>query len=113
MNRYEDRRPRVSLEPYDAETGEFEEADWLPDEAESLEDTAIRGEVADAIRHCLNDVPDSFRGLIVMIDMQGLSYEEAGEVVGLPVGTVKSRLARGRKLLSWCLRTIRELFWDF
>lgn len=41
-----------------------------------------------------------FRAVVVLVDLEGLSYEEAAAALGCPVGTVRSRLARGRKLLA-------------
>jgi RNA polymerase sigma-70 factor (ECF subfamily) len=51
----------------------------------------------------LADVPDVFRAVIVMADVQGFSYQEIAEVLGVPIGTVRSRLARGRALMQKAL----------
>lgn len=51
----------------------------------------------------LADVPDVFRAVIVMADVQGFSYQEIAEVLDVPVGTVRSRLARGRALMQKAL----------
>jgi RNA polymerase sigma-70 factor (ECF subfamily) len=45
-------------------------------------------------------LPDEFRTTVVLRDLEGLSYEEVAEVLAIPVGTVRSRLARGRALLK-------------
>jgi len=45
-------------------------------------------------------LPDEFRAAVVLRDLEGLAYEEIAAVLGVPVGTVRSRLARGRALLK-------------
>jgi len=57
--------------------------------------TVLHGDVDRA----LNTLPLAFREVIVLVDLEELSYKEAAEVVGCPVGTVMSRLSRGRGLL--------------
>jgi RNA polymerase sigma-70 factor (ECF subfamily) len=51
----------------------------------------------------LAEVPDVFRAVIVMADVKGFSYQEIAEVLGVPIGTVRSRLARGRALMQKAL----------
>jgi RNA polymerase sigma-70 factor (ECF subfamily) len=53
------------------------------------------GEVEDALR----DLPEQFRAAVLMVDVEELSYEEAAAALDCPVGTLRSRLFRGRKLL--------------
>lgn len=50
--------------------------------------------------HTLRQLPPEFKTALVLYDIEGYSYEEVAEIEGVPVGTVKSRLARGRKLLA-------------
>jgi RNA polymerase sigma factor (sigma-70 family) len=47
----------------------------------------------------LGDLPPEFRAAVVLVDMEGLSYEEAAHVLGCPIGTVRSRLHRARAML--------------
>lgn len=51
------------------------------------------------VEHALSLVPDIFRACVVLSDVEGLSYDEIAEAVGIPVGTVRSRIARGRAVL--------------
>lgn len=60
-------------------------------------------EFADRVRFAVADLPDEFRHAVLLRDMQGLSYEEVAETLGIPVGTVRSRLHRGRQLLQAAL----------
>ncbi|MCA8976616.1 MAG: sigma-70 family RNA polymerase sigma factor [Planctomycetes bacterium] len=56
------------------------------------------------VRECVRQLPDDFRAAVVMRDMESLSYEEIGEVLGVPPGTVRSRIHRGRLLLQNMLK---------
>ncbi len=60
-------------------------------------------EFADRVRFAVADLPDEFRLAILLRDMQGLSYEEVAQTLDIPVGTVRSRLHRGRQLLQAAL----------
>lgn len=55
------------------------------------------------VRHALQELPMEFREVMVMREMEGLSYKEIANVVDVPIGTVMSRLARGRKRLQTLL----------
>lgn len=56
--------------------------------------------VDDRILQAIDGLPTEFRETVVLSDLQGLSYQEVSQVLGVPLGTVKSRLFRGRKLLQ-------------
>ena len=90
------RRPTTPLEPLDEDEEEIESPRWLADPGESPEESAERGELAKALQHCLDDLPDDFRAAVVLVDLQGLDYSAASHAMGKPLGTVKSRLARAR-----------------
>lgn len=51
----------------------------------------------------IDGLPDVFRAVVVMVDVQGLAYREVADVLEIPLGTVRSRLARGRSLLQQAL----------
>lgn len=59
-----------------------------------------RIDVGPAINRALGELPDSFRVAVVLVDMEELSYEEAAVVAGVPIGTIRSRLFRARRLLQ-------------
>jgi RNA polymerase sigma-70 factor (ECF subfamily) len=103
------RRPTTPLEPLDQDDEEVESPTWLADTAESPEETLERLDLGDAIQDCLQALPDDFRTVTVLVDVQGMDYQEAAQVIGSPVGTVKSRLARARLRLRDCLQGFREL----
>lgn len=56
-------------------------------------------EFGDEVSYALNNVPDDFRAIVVMADLQDQSYREISEKLSIPIGTVMSRLFRGRQLL--------------
>ena len=60
--------------------------------------------VSDDVQRALEQLPDDFRTAVILCDMQGLSYKEIADIMECPVGTVMSRLFRGRKLLAAALR---------
>src|SRR2546428_619268 len=57
-----------------------------------------------SLRHAIDGLPREFREVIVLRELEGLSYQEISDVAGVPVGTVMSRLARARKRLQEALR---------
>jgi RNA polymerase sigma-70 factor (ECF subfamily) len=56
--------------------------------------------LGDEVTKALQSLPDDFRTVIILCDIEGLTYEEIAEFVDCPIGTVRSRLHRGRKLLQ-------------
>jgi RNA polymerase sigma-70 factor (ECF subfamily) len=64
-------------------------------------DQMVEGlELERIVRHCLNEMDTDFREILVLRDLEDLSYEELSEITGLPDGTVKSRLHRARAMLK-------------
>jgi RNA polymerase sigma-70 factor (ECF subfamily) len=74
------------------------------DPGEAPDDAALRHELSRAIEHALALLPDDQRIVVVLCDVQGMSYNEAAHVVNANLGTVKSRLSRGRARLRDILR---------
>jgi RNA polymerase sigma-70 factor, ECF subfamily len=56
--------------------------------------------LGDEVTRALQSLPDDFRTVVILCDIEGLTYEEIAEFVECPIGTVRSRLHRGRKLLQ-------------
>jgi RNA polymerase sigma-70 factor (ECF subfamily) len=53
----------------------------------------------DDVSNALNELPEEFRTVVILCDIEGLSYEEIAEFIQVPIGTVRSRIHRGRKIL--------------
>jgi RNA polymerase sigma-70 factor (ECF subfamily) len=103
------RRPTVSLEPVNDDDEEIESPSWLADESGGPEDALDRAELNQALENCLHGLPDDFRSVVLMVDVEGLDYQEVSSAIGKPLGTVKSRLARARLKMRDCLQDYREL----
>lgn len=56
------------------------------------------------IKNALNELPEEHRRAIILVDVEELTYEEAAQVMGCPVGTIRSRVCRGRRMLQVQLR---------
>lgn len=104
------RHPTTPLEPLDEqEDEEIESARWMAADQPSPEEELEQSELNQAVQICLQGLPEEFRAVIVMVDIEGLDYQEVSEVLHKPLGTVKSRVARARLKLRDCLRQFREL----
>lgn len=88
----------------DAETESGPSASQIEDDRETPFDQAASHEIQDAVRKALSSVPASFRSAVILRDLEGMSYEEVAEVLDVSVGTVKSRILRGRRLLRDILK---------
>ena len=73
-------------------------------EEHSMEADAVRKADAATIREALEQLPDDFREIIVMRDIEDLSYKEIASTIDVPIGTVMSRLARARGKLARSLK---------
>ena len=73
-------------------------------------DSLLQRERQNAVRVALAKVPEHFRVVLILFDLQGRSYEECAATLQLPMGTVKSRLSRARAALREALGDDRELF---
>ena len=104
VQRRQTRRPTRPLEDDEGRVLE------LPDPSAGPEASALGRERAAAVRAALGELPADFRTVVVLRDVNDLSYEEIAEALSLPLGTVKSRLSRARSLLAASLRGSSSLF---
>lgn len=80
------------------EEGE-ETAEPLPDLSRGPEELAVASDDGRRVSEALMDLPIEFREAVVLRDLEGLAYEEISAALGVPIGTVRSRIARGRERL--------------
>jgi RNA polymerase sigma-70 factor (ECF subfamily) len=99
----------VPLEQFNAEGDEIETSYWLVDPQADPEVQYESSELESAIQKSLQKLPAIYRLVLILVDVEGLSYEEAASAAGVPVGTVKSRLARARLQMQKSLQTAGEL----
>lgn len=103
------RRPTTPLEPDTDDGEEMDSPRWLADPNMTPDQVAEADELEHAIQHCLDNLPVDFKAVVVMADIQGMDYTEVASAVHVPLGTVKSRLARARLRLQECLQGFAEL----
>jgi len=92
----------------DSEEHHASVAETLVDSHESPFDAAAHAEVAGRVEAALREVPEPFRTVVVLRDIEGFGYEEIAEILDANLGTVKSRLMRGRAHLKNLLAPYME-----
>lgn len=100
------RRPQTSL---DAARDDPDRASLDPvDESPSPEAVAEQGDLRSLLEDALAQLPDEWREIVVLSDVQDLAYDEISRITGLPLGTVKSRLSRARGRLRDIISSTAE-----
>ena len=89
----------TTIEPAEADDSGFCLGDRLVDPAESPFDNFAHAEVHTAVEKALHQVPEPFQTALILRDLEEMSYEEIAEVLQISLGTVKSRITRGRQAL--------------
>jgi RNA polymerase sigma-70 factor (ECF subfamily) len=102
------RRRREKTVSLDAPVGESEQTfcDTVSSNSANPEETILRRERETQLSKALSDLPEIFREAVVLCDIEGLSYEEIASALEVNIGTVKSRIARGREELRRKLNDI-------
>jgi RNA polymerase sigma-70 factor, ECF subfamily len=90
------RHPTLPLFPEDENGEDMESAPWLADPSTSVQDTVEQREFSENIYKLLDELPDAYRSMLNLIDIYELDYTEAAQLLNIPIGTVKSRIARAR-----------------
>lgn len=101
VSRHRRERPHVSLDTLRDTTG-----DEPLDGAAGPESRLVQQETADLVRQALAALSDEHRAILVLREIDGCDYETIGELLGLPVGTVRSRLHRARMQLRELLKQV-------
>lgn len=104
------RKKETSTSLYAMSTDEEEYALEIPDERENVEKKVLEHERKEALYQAINTLKPKQKQLIVLRDLEGLSYEEIAEILKMNTGTVKSGINRARKALLEKLQKNTELF---
>lgn len=107
--RRQKRQVTCPLEPWLDNDEEFETPAWLTDHTQNPASQVELDELSRAIQAGLKTLPPDSRLIIVLVDIDGLDYAKAAEMIGAPIGTIKSRLARARLKLREALLNQTDL----
>lgn len=105
MLRQSSRRPVQPLFPEDDEGEYVESPKWLADPTAKVEEAVEWSEEVKLVYEALGELADIYREIIILVDLQEFDYEEAAQALDIPIGTVKSRLARARLYLREKLKS--------
>jgi RNA polymerase sigma-70 factor (ECF subfamily) len=94
------KRASQPLYPVDENGEEQDSPAWLADPNPSVQETVEQKEFSSDLSQMLNEIPDVYRNVLVLVDVQDFDYEEAAQALQVPIGTVKSRLARARHQMA-------------
>lgn len=103
------RRPTTQIHPKNTEDEDIETSRWLVSAEMSPEEKFDAGQLKQRIHYCLDALPIDFRTVVILIDIQGMNYNEAASAIQVPLGTIKSRLARARLRLREHLQEFYEV----
>lgn len=87
----------------DGDSGEANRIELLSDRGRTPYDWTLNGEMRTAIEEALEGLNPVFRSAVILRDLEGLSYEEIADILDVSIGTVKSRILRGREALRRAL----------
>lgn len=95
---------------YSESLDSLSESGWnAPDPGLTPEQSAVNRDLKRALNEAINTLPGDIRAAVVLRDVQGFSYEDVSEILGINIGTVKSRLSRGREKIRSYLTGRMEL----
>ena len=87
------------------------DAGWSPEDGgESPEGHAVRGEMRRVLGEYIRQLPEDMRAAVVLRDIEGYAYDDIARILGTNVGTIKSRISRGRERLREKIAARPELF---
>lgn len=93
------RRTHISLYAKNEYGEEQDSPAWMADPAASIQNILEQKELAHKLYRTLDELPVEYRSALTLVDIHGMDYAETARVLGIPLGTLKSRVARGRFLM--------------
>lgn len=102
INGYRKRQNRPTHSAFEDIEDSFESivSDQAPQRIKDPEEVALQNVLDEDVQGALDSLRDDYRMVILLVDIEGFSYKEAAEILDVPVGTVMSRLYRGRRTLE-------------
>ncbi|MEM9825663.1 MAG: sigma-70 family RNA polymerase sigma factor [Planctomycetota bacterium] len=102
LSRRRRKRPNVSLEHYREMTG-----DDIQSDTAGVDESMLRGETVDLVQTAISQLTENHRRVLVLREMDEMSYEQIAEILEISIGTVRSRLNRARGQLKQTIEAIR------
>jgi RNA polymerase sigma-70 factor (ECF subfamily) len=99
INNYRKKSKQPHQVDYDEVSQFYESIRSEQSETTDLEDLMYREMLDDDVTRALTELPEDFRTVVMLCDMEGFTYEEIANMLDVPIGTIRSRLHRGRNLL--------------
>ncbi|HXG01416.1 MAG TPA: sigma-70 family RNA polymerase sigma factor [Bacteroidota bacterium] len=99
INRYRKEKKEPETVEYDEIENFYNSVRETAVESSDLQETLYNNLFEDDVAQAIAELPEDFRTVVILCDIENLTYEEVAEFVDCPIGTVRSRLHRGRKLL--------------
>lgn len=100
INNYRKKSKKPQQVDYDEVSTFYETVRAEHTDTSDLEDRMYRELMDDDITGALEDLPEDFRTVVLLCDVEGFTYEEIANMLDVPIGTIRSRLHRGRNLLK-------------
>jgi RNA polymerase sigma-70 factor (ECF subfamily) len=103
INNYRKKSKRPNEVDYDEVSTFYETIRADQTDTSDLEERLYRDMLDDTVTKALEDLPEDFRSVVLLCDVEGFTYEEIANMLDVPIGTIRSRLHRGRNLLRAAL----------
>jgi RNA polymerase sigma-70 factor (ECF subfamily) len=100
INNYRRKSKKPQQVDYDEVATFYETIRAERTDTSDLEDTMYRELIDDDITNALDEIPEDFRTVVLLCDVEDFTYEEIANMLDVPIGTIRSRLHRGRNLLK-------------
>lgn len=108
INNYRKKSKQPNQVDYDEVSTFYETIRAERTDTSDLEDKMFRDLIDDDISQALEELPEDFRTVVLLCDVEGFTYEEIANMLDVPIGTIRSRLHRGRNLLKAQLKEYAE-----